>query len=671
MKKKLKKFEDSLLKNFLLLLIVPLIIFTTLVLSNEALSTYKNVFIENKNISISIKETINTNLNNLKTIMDIISENKSVQSKNFIEAAPLLQQITNKNEMVDLISIMEPSTAGEQSEAYKTSGSINNIPKGDYYELSMKGETVFTEGIFSSDLNKKVIIVSKPFYHVNFLGVRSKSPVGVIVLYLNLDYFKKLTSNKNLGENGSIFIVDKAGKAIIHPNNDMKNLSTIKPVTLLQTKKEGTILYEFNSKKYIATFVKDELTGWGIVTQQELFEAYAELFKILKLFIILMLIFIGIGSYFAKSISKKAVEPLNELKEKMNLVEKGNLNINLSVDLLNRRDEFGSLANGFISMIRSIEEMMKAIEENTVLFKNTSNNLFSIGKTNSRAMEEIYNRAELMLKSSEENSELIDISSNAIEEISKGSMVINENTMTLKEIIEKNSIIAEEGFDVMKVTSEIVNSTYDSFKEIRNSMDSLENSATNIGGIVVDIKSISEQTNLLALNAAIEAARAGESGRGFAVVADEIRKLSSRSNESAEKITHIVQKIQSQIENIISIFTTNTKEFDDVILNTNIAKNQVLNISTDSKEALESVKINFEMVKTELDYTTGLSKMIVEISSAINEMKNMSENISYQLNNQAENNRKIEVLTKDFNLMSDKMRNTMSNFSLNSQVSED
>ena len=76
------------------------------------------------------------------------------------------------------------------------------------------------------------------------------------------------------------------------------------------------------------------------------------------------------------------------------------------------------------------------------------------------------------------------------------------------------------------------------------------NKAKDTDQIVGIIQGVSTQTNLLGLNASIEAARAGEYGKGFSVVAKEIRKLSTSTKDSINKIDNIIKDISTSIQSI-------------------------------------------------------------------------------------------------------------------------
>jgi Methyl-accepting chemotaxis protein (MCP) signalling domain len=80
---------------------------------------------------------------------------------------------------------------------------------------------------------------------------------------------------------------------------------------------------------------------------------------------------------------------------------------------------------------------------------------------------------------------------------------------------------------------------------VKNLVNGLELSSSEIGKVADIIKQVAKQTTLIALNAAIEAARAGEAGRGFAVVANEVRSMADQASQAATQISRIVSTIQS------------------------------------------------------------------------------------------------------------------------------
>lgn len=97
-------------------------------------------------------------------------------------------------------------------------------------------------------------------------------------------------------------------------------------------------------------------------------------------------------------------------------------------------------------------------------------------------------------------------------------------------------------------------------EQLLGGMRELADTSAHLTAMADDVAKLARQTNLLSINAAIEAARAGHTGRGFAVVAAEVRRLSTESGETGQRIGRQVDELATHVKQTLQQATSGQDE---------------------------------------------------------------------------------------------------------------
>lgn len=184
---------------------------------------------------------------------------------------------------------------------------------------------------------------------------------GILLVDLHLNVIDEICNQINLGKRGYMFIIDKDGNIVYHPQQKLIN-SNLKQELIDEVKQSssGSFVTGEGNKKRIYT-IQDTRFGWKIVGVTYASELIANQHQINVSYFLWTIAALMIALFLSFFLSRHLTSPIKMLQSKMKQVEAGDFSIRSEFQSEN---EIGQLGQSFNRMVGRMKDLMNQIIQN-------------------------------------------------------------------------------------------------------------------------------------------------------------------------------------------------------------------------------------------------------------------------------------------------------------------
>lgn len=195
---------------------------------------------------------------------------------------------------------------------------------------------------------------------------------GYIALNINEEILSRIIQNLAPSETGSIFVIDKTGRIISHPNKDMLYHSLDKypyiDKILSSPQKQNNFVDKINNINHVISYTTFNHTGWKLIKVDSSDTFYRESRGILLILFVICMISILVGLLFSWMLTNKMYHPLKKIL--------------MSISSLYQNSNSSSEPMAIENEYRYIDKLLKKLSFECKDLKNTLNKNYPILKYN-------------------------------------------------------------------------------------------------------------------------------------------------------------------------------------------------------------------------------------------------------------------------------------------------
>ena len=241
---------------------------------------------------------------------------------------------------------------------YDIEKSKGNASGRDYFEKAKNGTPAISDIIISSVTNEPIIVIAVPV-------IRDGKIIGVLNGVRPQTGLNNIIRDFKYGNTGSAFLINKEGMIMAHTNlpyvlesvnfiellsND-KTFDTTKFSSMIKSKNpEVAIFNDYTGKEKIFATSAIEGTNWILVATVETDDIYANVERLKNILYTALIIIVFIGGVITYLAINRLISPLYKITEEVKSISDGNLKTPINEQLINSKNEIGTLASAFENM---------------------------------------------------------------------------------------------------------------------------------------------------------------------------------------------------------------------------------------------------------------------------------------------------------------------------------
>ncbi len=350
--------KKKLIWTYCLITTIPLLLLASFMVSRMTEDAEKDTLQIARQSASQVEDAMDVYVGIFRELMDYLIV--SMESESDIPEAEELMKRRHENIIATYPEIVGIAVANEED--YFLGSGMNRVSRD-----LLGGEEWFIKaprrGSGISILNSsegKIVITNEAYSADQIFSIMGTGEIDgkktVILMDIKKDVLKSLIESVSVSSDSFVFIVDKNGDIVYTPVNPVVYRLDEKCLSLADGQQEKI---NIDGSNYLISVSEGDRIGWKFINVTSLKEQEQNVLRMYILsvlsagLVLMMVVLISVA--LAESFNK----PIQQLTQKMQLVEQGDLSVRANLDY---QDEIGMLGNNFDHMLDYMNTLVEDIQ---------------------------------------------------------------------------------------------------------------------------------------------------------------------------------------------------------------------------------------------------------------------------------------------------------------------